>query len=102
MFILPLLSPTFKNAQLFKAAYFSVIYDYNSRKWLKEKMFSFSAIITKNYSSVSKRPRFNLQTPALPLISNVILSKLLNFLDLSFLIKKMEISTLLKVPVKMN
>lgn len=61
-----------------------------------------SAIITKNYSSVSKRPRFNLQTPALTLISNVILSKLLNFLDLSFLIKKMEISTLLKVPVKMN
>lgn len=69
--------------------------DFDERK-------SGSAIITKNYSLVSKRPRFNLQTPALPLISNVILSKLLNFLDLSFLIKKMEISTLLKGPVKMN
>ena len=59
-------------------------------------------MIAKNYSLVSKRLRFNLQTPALLLISNVILSKLLNFLDFSFLIKKMEISTLLKVPVKMN
>ena len=59
-------------------------------------------MIAKNYSLVSKRLRFNLQTPALLLISNVILSKLLNFLDLSFLIKKMEISTLLKVPVKMD